>query len=261
MDVRRIHDRTEIERFLRRDPELHIYCLGDLDDFFWPRTTWYGCQESGELQEVVLMYAGKALPTVVGISEEPPRMTEMLREMAALLPERFHAHLSPGVEKAFEGSHKLSPHGPHYRMALRDVARVRAVECSEVIRLSENDLDDVLSFYTESYPGNWFDATMLQTGQYFGARVGSKLVSAAGVHVYSPSYRVAALGNITTHLAHRKRRHGKRVTARLCQSLLADVDHIGLNVKTDNEAAVTCYRKLGFETVALYEELNVERIR
>ena len=32
------------------------------------------------------------------------------------------------------------------------------------------------------------------------------------------------------------------------------VDHIGLNVKADNAAAVACYRRLGFRPVAEYEE-------
>jgi len=41
--------------------------------------------------------------------------------------------------------------------------------------------------------------------------------------------------------------------------LLEDVCHIGLNVKADNDAAISCYRRLGFETVAPYGEYMVER--
>ena len=40
-----LHDKAVIEGFLRRNPLLHIYPLGDLDDFFWPHTTWYGLQD------------------------------------------------------------------------------------------------------------------------------------------------------------------------------------------------------------------------
>ncbi len=100
---------------------------------------------------------------------------------------------------------------------------------------------------------------MLQTRQYFGLRVNGRLVSVAGVHVYSPVYRVAAIGNVVTHPAHRNKGYAKLVTARLCQSLLETVDHLGLNVKADNNAAIACYRELGFKIVAPYGEFTVEQ--
>ena len=45
MNVIRLHDRATLEAFLRRDAALHLYSLGDLDDFFWPFTTWHGLEE------------------------------------------------------------------------------------------------------------------------------------------------------------------------------------------------------------------------
>jgi hypothetical protein len=38
---RAVHDRAELADVLRRDAALHTHELGDLDDFFWPCTTWY----------------------------------------------------------------------------------------------------------------------------------------------------------------------------------------------------------------------------
>ncbi len=101
---------------------------------------------------------------------------------------------------------------------------------------------------------------MLETRQYFGLRVNGRLVSVAGVHVYSEQYRVAAIGNVVTHPAHRNKGYGTLVTARLCQSLLETVEHIGLNVKADNAPAMACYRRLGFEIVAPFSEFTVERM-
>ena len=47
-----LSDRGRIEDFLRADAGLHLYELGDLDDFFWPRTTWCGWQSDGNSQSV-----------------------------------------------------------------------------------------------------------------------------------------------------------------------------------------------------------------
>lgn len=95
---------------------------------------------------------------------------------------------------------------------------------------------------------------MLKTNQYFGIHGPRGLVSVAGIHVYSPTYRVAALGNITTHPDFRRQGLGKAVTAKLCLSLLETVKHVGLNVQVDNEEAIRCYRRLGFEVIGSYGE-------
>jgi predicted GNAT family acetyltransferase len=144
-------------------------------------------------------------------------------------------------------------------MAMRDTSGAVGIDCHESVRLTERDRDDLVRLYDDSYPGNWFDPQMLETGQYFGVRVDGRLVSVAGVHVYSEHYRVAAVGNIVTHPAYRNRGYATLVTARLCQSLLEKIDHIGLNVKSDNAPALACYTRLGFEIVAPYGEFTIER--
>jgi predicted GNAT family acetyltransferase len=101
---------------------------------------------------------------------------------------------------------------------------------------------------------------MLETGLYQGIRRGGCLVSVAGVHVYSPRYRVAALGNITTHPDWRGRGLATLVSAKLCETLSkGGIEHIGLNVKADNVAALTCYERLGFRWAADYGEYTLER--
>lgn len=259
MSVIPLTDKARIEAFLRRNAELHVYSLGDLDDFFWPQTTWYGWQETGELQDLVLIYAGPGRPTVVAITEQPDTMAGRIPEVIPLLPERFYAHLSPGVEEVFPGTHRIDTEGPHYKMALRDTACLERIDCSKAVRLAQRDLEELTRLYDESYPGNWFNPRMLQTSQYFGLRVDGRLVSAAGVHAYSARYRVAGIGNIVTHPAHRNKGYAQIVTARLCRSLRETVECIGLNVRADNEAALTCYRNLGFEIVAPYGEFTLQR--
>jgi predicted GNAT family acetyltransferase len=115
----------------------------------------------------------------------------------------------------------------------------------------------LLALYAASYAGNWFVPRMLETGFYFGIRRGRALVSVAGVHVFSPQYKVAALGNITTRPDARGQGLATAATARLCQELLqTGIEYVGLNVKADNPSAIACYEKLGFERVTDYGEYS-----
>ena len=120
--------------------------------------------------------------------------------------------------------------------------------------LRPDDLDEVSRLYDLAYPENAFDPRMLETGCFRGIRQDGSLVSAAGVHVYSGRYRVAALGNVATHPVYRGRGLSRAATAATCLALLETVDDIGLNVRADNVPAVACYRHLGFEIAAHYGE-------
>lgn len=253
-----LHDKRVIEPCLRRSPELHIYSLGDLDDFFWRHTTWFALDEK-EPEAVALLYTGFALPTLLGLSERPAGMKELLQSIVHVLPFEFYAHLSPGLERVFEETHDIDPHGAHHKMALLNPAKVQEFDCSEVIQLERSDLRDLLELYADAYPQCWFDERMLETNHYFGVREREKLVSVAGVHVFSQQYGVAALGNLATHPSFRGRGYNTLATARLCQSLMLKVEHIGLNVKIGNDLAMSLYNRLGFEVIASYGEFAMRR--
>ncbi|TVR67638.1 MAG: GNAT family N-acetyltransferase [Spirochaetaceae bacterium] len=265
MNVRCLHEKGEIESLLRRDLYLHLYSLGDLDDFFWPHTVWYAGSRDDPACPVVLLYCGQDPPTLLALHRDPAPMGKLLRDLQPLLPRRFQAHLSPGVENVFEESRsfRLSFHGEHRKMALTDPERVRTSDMTGTVPLTTRDREELLRFYRECYPDNWFDPRMLETGQYYGIREEGTLASVAGIHVYSPRYGVAALGNIATAPPHRNRGLAKRVTARVCRSLLEDaagpIAHIGLNVKADNAPAIAGYRRLGFEIAHTYHEYVVEQ--
>src|SRR4051812_25073760 len=102
-------------------------------------------------------------------------------------------------------------------MRLAAPARAAGVDGSEAVALTAADADDLLALYRTGYPGNRFIPRMLETGFYHGIRRAGALVSVAGVHVFSWSYRVAALGNITTRPDVCDQGLATAVTARLCQ--------------------------------------------
>lgn len=253
-----LHEKQKIREFLQKNAHLHIYTLGDLDDFFWPYTTWYALMENQEIVQLVLVYCASSLPVLLAFSddEKSAEMQLLLRSIVSFLPKRFYAHLQqPAIESLAQDYH-LQSHGVHYKMALLRPDRIEDVDISRVNPLTGADLSDIEALYRVSYPENWFDARMLETGHYYGIWDGAHLVSIAGVHVYSREYDVAALGNITTHPAYRGQQLATRVSAGLCAALLRTVKIIGLNVHAENNAAISCYSRLGFERIGVYEEFT-----
>ena len=255
-----IHDKTEIEMYARRNPLLHLFELGDLDDYYWPHTVWYALKEADTMRQLALLYTALTTPVLLA-NPDPPLdlMRELLHALIPLLPRRVYAHIHPALVDFVRRDYAVHSHGIHYRMGLRDRSGVISVDTSAVTVLSEADLPALEALYRESYPGTWVTAQMLQTGCYYGIRESSAIVSVAGVHIYAPGYKVAALGNVTTHPRMRGRGLARAVCARLCQALLQDgVEQIGLNVKADNQSAIACYSGLGFEQVAEFGAYSLE---
>lgn len=253
-----LHDKSTIEQYLRRNTLIHLYELGDLDDFFWQYTTWYALKDAGQIKSLVLLYSAFEPPVLLAISENPPAMRDLLQSILHFLPRCLYAHLSGDLSMLLASHYQVDSHGLHYKMALADKSRLDRLDTSEVVPLAEADLQELQTLYRVSYPDNSFDPRMLESGHFYGVRRDEMLVSVAGVHVYSPHYRVGVVGNVTTHPDYRGQGLGTAVCAKLCQQLLRTVECIGLNVKSDNASAIASYKRLGFEVVGEYEECLLE---
>lgn len=250
-----LHDRAEILAALAEHRALHVYAIGDLDDFFFPYTSWFALEDGGAIRQIALLYTGSSMPVVLAIAaERTDELAELLASMLKVLPRRFDMHVTPGAARALEREYELSSRGLHRKMALADPAKLDGIDTSAAVALGPADRAEIEAFYAAAYPGNWFDPRMLETGRYVGVRAVGTLVSVAGVHVFSPSLGVAALGNVATLPAFRGRGLGAVVTAALCRRLLADCDTIGLNAHAGNRAAIGLYERLGFVTVGEYDE-------
>lgn len=136
MPFTRLQDKQEIERFLRRDIYLHIYSLGDLDDFFWPYTIFFGLKTNDQLDAVALLYSGQDVPTLLALSNEGDAVAELVCSIKPELPPKFYAHLSPGLENILTDTHDLTAHGTHHKMALQDQANINKFDTSDVVPLS-----------------------------------------------------------------------------------------------------------------------------
>lgn len=256
-----IDDPSAIEAFMRRDPGLHVYEIGDLNPFFRPRTRWFGWHAGAAPEAFCLLYTGSTPPTLLALCrpDQASTMTRLLEALQPHLPSRVYGHLSPALAAGFVSNWTAQDRGRHVKMLLTDPAALHTVNIAAAVAPTAADVEALARFYDASYPGHWFDARMLETGQYRAIREGDRWLAAAGVHVYPAAYRVAALGNIATAPAHRRQGFGRVVTAAVCQSLLRSVDVIGLNVLADNAAARGCYAGLGFTDVCEFDEVMLER--
>lgn len=254
-----LHDRARLAAFFRRNPALHAYALGDLDDFFWPYTQWYGLEEGGDLHQVVLLYTREDPPVLQAITDNAGEMRMLLASLLPLLPARVFFHLSQGLQPALMPHYSLRSPSTHLKLVLQDRVAAAQINTEGVVRLSMADADSITAFYDHCYPGHWFRAHMLQSGQYFGVRRQGAWACVAGVHVYSPAQSVAALGNVVTRSDLRGQGLATQVCAALCRSPQRITNTIGLNVQEENGPALACYRKLGFVPIGVYEEMTATR--
>lgn len=141
---------------------------------------------------------------------------------------------------------------PMWRMAVD--ATGFAPAGGEARRLGIGDIDDLLDLYT-AYPENAFQPDQLATGVFYGVRDGGRLVAAAGTHVVSRRYGIAAVGSVYTRPEARGRGHAAATASAVVAELLADGcrDAI-LNVAIANPPAVAVYRKLGFAAHCRHHE-------
>ena len=130
-------------------------------------------------------------------------MQTLLREVLPQLPDRLYGHLSPGLAKTGGGHLHNRNESAHYKMYLIEQSRLTEADVSCVVGLGQDMGAELESLYAQAYGDTVegdqvFDHSILPTGQYFDIWEGDKLVSAAGVHVFSPGGDAAVLGNIAT---------------------------------------------------------------
>lgn len=253
MNIELVHNKEVLFDFLKKEAGLQIYLTGDLDDFYFPHTRWYVLFDKGEIKAVGLLYHENNPPTLLCFQRlNSDYAIMLLKSLKPLLPDRFYAHLGEGFIEVFGRASLVEHYGVNYKMVLHK--KVKGFADNNIRKLNTDDLSLLLELYSKAYPHNWFNSRMLESGKYFGYFSDKTLAGVAGVHVYSVRYNVAALGNITTHPDFRKQGIGYKLTASLCADLQETTGVIGLNVRSDNEHAVSLYKKLGFQIEGVYEE-------
>lgn len=260
-------DRQQLGRFLRQEPGLNLYSIGDLDDHYWPQTTWFAAWRDDEVVAVVMYWDGYGEPVILALADPDNDVMDLLiRQVSSQLPDSGQVHYTTSAMKALQQSFVLTDetsNTDHVKMVLRQVPESVAPTIGELDRLTAEDEAELRELYSTAFSAagteSFFIPSDLSQGPFFGVRVEGRLVSAAGVHVFSKQMGVAGIGNVATAPEYWSMGLAKAVTSRLCHELSKTADLIGMNVKKNNLPAIAAYEKIGFETVVTFRETRYRR--
>ena len=266
INVCETRDVALLRELLETDRAGGAYLLGDLEAPFFDKGTWFvatppvgSTASAGRTRAlaIVLVFEAFCVPTVLSFGDRDG-VDAIVRRAA--LPSDCYLKIPPEHEASFAATFDIRE---------RDVMKVMVLDRSdyrpsldghEVRRLDMTfPIDKILEVY-KSYPGHFFEPGQVAGGVYFGSFERERLVAVAGTHVYSPSGRVAAVGNIVTASNARGRGHGAACTGAVIEELHArGCDTIVLHVAAANSPAQACYRRLGFHVHGPILQLRAER--
>jgi ribosomal protein S18 acetylase RimI-like enzyme len=245
-DVGPNRESNRARSLLEQDRVWCAYALADLEPPFAGRTTWRTSERA-----VVMTYRGLTPPLLFAHGE--PQEVDLL---LCQVPPGTYQYGLLATHRARLGDRLRPARETHmWRMALRPedfpAGRSRGAQPLEAA-----DLPSLLALFAAHVDRpDSFDAGQLENGAFFGIHRDGSLVSAAGTHVIGRVARTAAVGNVFTHPDHRRRGYGRRVSAAVVESLLAQgIDTIVLNVAMANDSALGLYRGLGFWPFCGYYE-------
>jgi RimJ/RimL family protein N-acetyltransferase len=248
-------DRTLLRDFLERDRLYAAYAICDLDEREFGRTRWGVAREAGEAIAVVLEYGGYA-PQPVFVMGDTAGIAAILREV--IRPKAAYLAGLPEHLPALEGLYTFEAGAPMVRMWVdRPSFRPYPGEVRRILPIEAGDLNRL---YQLGFTA-WLPSTALTEGVYYGVWVSGRLVAAAGTHVISREARLAAVGNVLTHVDYRGRGYATAVTGAVTAELLRTCDQVVLNVRSDNPPALAAYRRLGYREHIRFEERLVQRVR
>ena len=248
--IEQIEDRGELQAYLMGDRLAGAYLLGNLDPLYAPFCRWYGVRgTSGELEAVALWYLGLSIPVVfiAAGALDAGRKRAFMEACAAVFPSRFHFHVIEEDMSMAREVFDVSTYQKLHRMGLKREHFKGGARDPRVERLGHRDTARIMELYAH-YPDNFFEPYQLESGLYFGVRgEEGELLSIAGVHVISPEYDVAVIGNLITHPSARGSGLAGACTGRLLDELFEDVSLVALNVQVNNSPAIRLYTNFGFE--------------
>ena len=113
-------------------------------------------------------------------------------------------------------------------------------------RLTTSDLGDLAAFYADGGVGS-FSPEHMEHNVFYGVFEAGELVAAAGTHLVSRTYGVAAVASVYTTPRRRGRGLGTATTSAVVGEIARQgIQDIVLTVGQDNDGAIRVYERLGF---------------
>ena len=238
--------RGQLRALLERDRIWSAYALADLDPKEDENSGWLFNQEA-----VVLIYRGLS-PAVLFTAGEPRELQPLLVDIP---PERYIYLLKTNHKELLATRLQIEFEEIMHRMILHPET-FSGVPAGDVAALTSADQPAIETLFAD-HPDrpDAFHPRQLHDRPFWGIWEADQLVSVAGIHIISDWAGVAAVGNVFTRPDRRGRGLGTRATAALVQDLLdSGLKTVVLNVSIENQAAIRCYQKLGFEPHCQYHE-------
>jgi len=235
-------DIPQIRTALRRDPTWSAYALCDLAPELFPSTRWF----TPGLSLVLHAYG-----TCILFAMD----AESLPEAIAHATWPFHVQVQDDV--FVEVSRRVHIEQDRQMWRMRRGAAPEPEPDTRATLLGPADVPALQVLYADGHTTgeapDFFMASTVADGAYFGIYEQGQLVSAAGTHVLARQEGAAAVGNVYTRRDRRGRGLARAVTQAVVRAL-ADVETVVLNVRHDNTPALRLYESLGFERHCLFHE-------
>jgi len=250
----RLTDKAAILSFLETDRGYAAYLIGDLEPALFADCTWAGATRTGRgdaqmgrVEALVLHYRGLD-PAAFVLMGEPEGLRAILNH--ALAPERVYLTCRPERLDLTREFYTWDEITPMWRMVLSpahfkptwdvpDQAILAPLRPAHIAQINE-------LFVLGG--GLAFSPAQVELGVFYGVLDEGALVAVAGTHLVSPTYSVAAIGNVFTHPDYRRRGYGTLATSAVSAELRRrGIQTVVLNVAQENALALRIYEKLGFE--------------
>ena len=234
-------DRSELLAYLDGDRPYAALAIGDLEPRLFAESTFAVAEADGRIGALALHYRG-ITPSPLQLMGDNEGLRAIMAER--LCPDTAYVVARPEHVPVVEDFYDWGSPGLMLRMAMRG-EDFRGADV-EAVQLTTSDLYGLVALYAGGGV-NSFSPEYMAHNVFYGVFEGGQLVAAAGTHLVSRTYGVAAVASVYTTPQCRGRGYGTSTTSAVIGELVRQgIRDIVLTVGRDNEGAVRIYERLGF---------------
>jgi RimJ/RimL family protein N-acetyltransferase len=238
--------RSQVIGSIRSDVIRHVFAFYDIQ-YDPEHTTMYAAFKDDKLEGYVLTYTATDVPSVI---------LECSEDIAAMLLEKapennFILHTPPHLLAAVQEKYPSEKHYSEKWMLVKKgearyllSERARKLEgkedascLAELLSSRKDRPKRMLKRYTD-----WISRMPL-----YGVFLGDELVSYAGSFIQLP--QVWMIGGVYTAPKHRSKGYATWATSAVTEQALNKADAAALFVRSDNDAAIKIYKRIGYKEI------------